>query len=382
MKATSIDRVGERQKLLPRREPYWGPKIAANQHLGYRKIAKTTGSWIARLKKDGKRTYQKLGFETDAFGYDQASAAAVAWFRHLADIEEGTVAAVTVAAVDLTVQGACDEYITNLRHQKLRPTTAHDAQKRFERVVYKAPLAKVRLAALRKKDVQAWLDSLDLPPASLARTFTSLRAALNSAVRRERVGVAARQAWTALEVPKIPDNRRDLFLDLQQRKALLKAAKGGLKDLIQGAMLTGRRAGELTSATCKQFDPRTGLMIFDGKTGRHRGVPLSAAALKLFVRLAKDKGPEDFLFTRDDGLRWNHSDWDELVRDAATKAELPAGTCLYTMRHSFISQTISSGLSTLEVARLVGTSLQMIERHYGRMVPAETLKRLSRVKFV
>jgi integrase len=381
MKATSIDRVGERQKLLPRREPYWGPKIAANQHLGYRKIAKTTGSWIARLKKDGKRTYQKLGFETDIFGYDQASAAAVAWFRHLADIEKGTVAAVTVAAVDLTVQGACDEYVSNLR-QKLRPTTAHDALKRFERVVYKKPLAKVRLAALRKQDVQAWLDSLTMPPASLARTFTSLRAALNSAVRRERVGVAARQAWTALEMPDVPDNRRRRFLDLKQRRALLKAAKGGLHDLIEGALLTGCRAGELVNAQVKQFDARTGHMVFIGKTGR-RTVPLAAPALALFKRLAaKGKGPEDFLFTRDDGLRWNHSDWDEKVKAAAKKAGLPDDVVLYTCRHSYATQTISSGLSTLEVARMMGTSLQMIEKHYGHLIHKETLARLSKVKFV
>jgi hypothetical protein len=34
------------------------------------------------------------------------------------------------------------------------------------------------------------------------------------------------------------------------------------------------------------------------------------------------------------------------------------------------------------VARLVGTSLQMIERHYGQMVHSETLARLSKVKFI
>jgi len=372
MKDISIHRIGIRQKLLPRREPYWGPRLAPNQSLGYRKIDATSGSWVARLKKHGRRTYQALGLETDSFGFDQAHAAAVKWFRDLGRGMTGT---------DLTVKGACDEYVKNLREQKKQESTAHDAEKRFERVVNKSALGSVRLADLRKHHIQSWINGLDMTPASLARTFTALRAALNLCVRQERVGIEVSQAWTKLELPEVADNRRTLFLDLKQRRALLKAAKGGLRDLIEGALLTGCRAGELTSALCSQFDARTGLMTFVGKTGR-RTVPLAAPALKLFTRLSKGKKPDDYLFTRDDGLRWNHSDWDELVKAAAKKAGLPDDTVLYTCRHSFISQAISGGLSTLEVARLVGTSLPMIEKHYGKMIPDAALARLAKVKFV
>jgi protein CrcB len=85
-------------------------------------------------------------------------------------------------------------------------------------------------------------------------------------------------------------------------------------------------------------------------------------------RLSKDKLPEAPLFTRDDGKPWAHSDWDALVREAAEKAGLPKGVCLYTLRHSFITQTLLEGLSTLEVSRMVGTSLTMIEKHYGHLV--------------
>lgn len=74
-----------------------------------------------------------------------------------------------------------------------------------------------------------------------------------------------------------------------------------------------------------------------------------ANVLELFTRLARDKLPAAYLLTRDDGKRWAHSDWDELVRDAATRAELPKGTCLYTLRHSFITQALLDSMSTLEV---------------------------------
>jgi site-specific recombinase XerD len=82
---------------------------------------------------------------------------------------------------------------------------------------------------------------------------------------------------------------------------------------------------------------------------------------------------------RDDGKPWAHSDWDELVRAAATEAALPAGVCLYTLRHSFITTALIAGMSTLDVARLVGTSVMMIEKHYGHLVASAARDRLAKV---
>jgi len=174
--------------------------------------------------------------------------------------------------------------------------------------------------------------------------------------------------------------RRDLFLDLAQRRKLIEAAgEGALRDLMQAVALTGARAGEITNAKRSQFDARTGMMTFIGKTGR-RVVPLAPAALALFKRCAKAKLPEAFLFVRDDGKRWNHSDWDELVRGAAAKARLPRGVCLYTLRHSFVTAALTDGrVSTLDVARLCGTSVGMIEKHYGHLVASAARERLARV---
>jgi len=339
-----------------------------NESLGFRKIGPDRGSWVARLKKDGRRTYKALGADSETFGFPQAREAARKWFEGL---EQG------VTGKDTTVTDACEEYVKNQRDKK-KEATAHDAQKRFERVVYKSTLGKVKLSDLRKHHLRTWIDAQEMTAASLARTFTALRAALNAAVRNELVSVTAKQSWTGLELPEVPDNRRTLFLDLTQRRALLAAATGGLRDLLEGAMLTGCRAGELTSATCSQFDARTGTMKFKGKTGT-RIVPLSPPALALFKRLSKGKLPLAFLFTRDDRKPWAHSDWDELVRDAAKAANLPAGACLYSLRHSFITEAISRGLSILDVARLVGTSMMMIEKHYCQFVHSVALERLSKV---
>jgi integrase len=95
--------------------------------------------------------------------------------------------------------------------------------------------------------------------------------------------------------------------------------------------------------------------------------------------LCKDKLPEAPLVARDDGAPWRRWDWDELVRAAARAAKLPPGVVLYTLRHSWITEALRSGMSTLDVARLTGTSLQMIQDHYGHLVADSARERLAAV---
>lgn len=139
--------------------------------------------------------------------------------------------------------------------------------------------------------------------------------------------------------------------------------------------------GELTKARRSAFDSRTKTLTVTGKTGT-RSIPLTAAAIEVFGEILKDKLPNAWLLTRDDGKPWAHSDWDEDVKEAAAKAELPSGTCLYTLRHSFITQALLDSVSTLEVSRIVGTSLVMIEKHYGHLVQDSARERLAKVQIV
>jgi integrase len=359
-----------RNALEPRREPYWGAPIARGQYVGLRKIDGATATWIARYRDDdGHQHYKSLGFATSDFDFDKAANDAKAFFKLKADgIKTDEVT---------TVAEACKAYVAGLRADK-RESTAHDAEKRFERTVYDTTFGHHSLAKLRATHVSNWRNSLDLGKASANRTLTALKAALNLAVRERNVAGSQAQEWKDVKPYKDAGKRRDLYLDLKQRRALLAKAEGALHDLIEAATLTGARAGELVNATRSQFDARTKSMTFTGKTGS-RTVPLAPAAVKLFERLAKSKTPAARLLVRSDGMPWAHSDWDELVREAATAAELPEGTCLYTLRHSFITTALTGGLATLDVARLVGTSVMMIEKHYGHLVASAARERLAKV---
>lgn len=370
--AHEIHKVRVRAALPPRREPYWGPSLARGRVLGFRKIDATSGSWIARARDEASRQrYKALGLVTDAFDYEAARAAALHWF-------EAADAGVTDEVV--TIADACREYVEDRRREK-GEGCAHDAKMRFERTVYDTPFGATPLAKLRTPMIKKWRDGLGLGKASSNRTLTSLKAALNLAVTERRVHPIMAREWGDVAPHKGASRRRDLFLDLKQRRALLEAATGALRDLMEAVALTGARAGELVNATRAQFDARTGSMTFIGKTGR-RDVPLSPAALDQFKRLAMSKLPGAHLFVRDDGRKWAHSDWDELVRAAANAAKLPSGVCLYTLRHSFITESLINGMPTLDVARLVGTSLMMIEKHYGHLVASSARERLAEVKML
>ena len=377
-----IDTKTGRDKSKIRREPYWR-KLTQGRYLGFRK-SNTGGSWIARYRtEDRRQRYLSLG-DVLRIPYDQAVNHALAWFKAL---DEGVTGRTSDGSAP-TVETACREYVADLEREG-RKATAHEVNMRFRRTVYgdeskytPHPIAYIKLSKIRAAHLKDWRSSLlqsGASRASVNRNTAALKAALNLAVKARLVSIEKAREWHDLKRLKDAGIRRDLFLDRNQRRCLRDACNGAIRDLVEGAMLTGCRAGELTKALCSAFDERIKTFtVITGKTGR-RSIPLSPDALALFRRLAQDKLPQAPLFTRDDGKPWAHSDWDKLVREAAERAGLPKGVCLYTLRHSFITQTLIEGLSTLEVSKMVGTSLVMIEKHYGHLVTETARERLAKV---
>jgi integrase len=377
-----IHRVHVRKNLTPRREPYWAAPLAPSRYIGFRKIDTERGSWIARARsEDGEQQYLALGGLTETFDYDAACKAAHQWFTNL---DAGVVHREV-----FSVEDACQEYVDDrLREKGFR--TAADAEWRFKRSVYGTKFGLTPLTRLRTPAIKAWRDGLKLTKSGANRMMGTLRAALNLAVENRQVAATARQEWRAVKQYPGADGRREGYLDLAQRRALLSAATGSVRDLIEAALLTGARPGEVAAALRGAFDARTRTLALKGKTGA-RTVPLSPAAVTLFERLSKSKLPNAPLFTRDDGKPWKQAEWTVDVRSAAeaalvknvdgTEAKLPAGVCLYSCRHSYITQAIVDGLTTLDVAKLTGTSLAMIDKHYGHLVQTST-ERLAKVQML
>jgi integrase len=360
--------------LQPRREPWWGPPLAKGRHIGFRKIGAANtyvGTWIARMwdEEKGDYVYKSLGQFNDKLDYTRAKKDAETWFK---ERDAG------ISDKPPTVTDVCKEYVKDLEAEG-RTKTAYDAKVRFKRAVYDHKLGTMLVSKARTQHYKDWRNGVAGEKAAQDRSFRSLKAALNLAVRNRRVSPELAIEWKSVPPHKNAEKRREIYLDLTQRRALIEAAKGGARDLIEAAAHTGARPGELVALKVKDFDARTKTISFGGKTGG-RSVPVSDAAVTLFKRLAKDKLPAAYLLTMDDGEPWKHSAWwAEAVRDAATEAKLQKGVSLYVLRHSWITEALRGGMSTLDVARLTGTSLQMIQSHYGHLVADSARERLALV---
>lgn len=299
----------------------------------------------------------------------------------------------------MTVADACRDYVAATRKEG-REATAVDAERRFARVVYADRIGKIKVAHLTQDDVEGWRDRVErgdlaalpttkgrppqtkpLSKATANRMRTALVAALNRAVERRHVKPDAAIEWNSVKPHKGAGNRRELYLTRAQRRALLDAADGAVRDLVECVALTGCRPGDPAACLRKDFDARNGVVTFRTK-GHVRKVPLTPAANALFLRLAKDKLPAAHLFVQDGGRPWTSADWSAPIRAAAATAKLPEGVTLYSLRHAWITDSIVAGLDLLTVAKLAGTSLQMIEQHYGHLVQDAARDKLAAVEFL
>jgi integrase len=355
-----ISKSTHRKHLKPRREPYWRA-VAKGRAVGVR-ITAGGQHWIARLRHDdGRKQYEAL---TGAHDYDSAERLARQWFDKLA-------AGVVHGA---TVEDAARAYVEALRKER-GEAPAKEAEQRMKRRVYGTPFGSIKLEDLRQADVEAWREALadsGLSRATVNRELAILKAMLTRAWSKGLVDNP--NVWKRVARLSGASRAREDYLTLEQRRAFLRAAEGAaVGRLIEAMMHTGARPVELTRATVADFDKESRtltLISYKGRGGvaRPRVVPLGAAAFVFFKKMVQGKLPAAPLLTRDDGKPWQHSDHDHLVREARDRAGLPATVTLYSIRHSVITDLLTSGLDVATVSKITGTGIDMIQRNYSKLV--------------
>lgn len=389
--AKSISNVGDRDALKPRREPYWH-KIEKGCYLGFRKMtASTDGTWVARHRDDAthKTTLRALGAFDDLppnKRFDAAQKAAREWFVHLG--RGGSTDKITVGE-------ACKRYVAHLRAEK-RDKTADDAQARFKRHVNSDKIAEIDLQQLGRRHLLDWRKRLAAKPApvsrapgaegrerskaSLNRDMSALRAALNLA--HKEGAVTTSDAWEAALVPaKDATRRRTDYLDADQRRALIAAAEPEIARFLRGLNLLPLRPGALAALKVSDFNAKLGtLRIGRDKAGAGRTIALPEPTAAFLAGCAKDKLPATPLIAREGGKGWSKDAWKWPIKEAVQAAGLSESVTAYTLRHSVITDLVSlHGLDLLTVAQLSGTSVQMIELHYGHLLQEQARNALAKL---
>lgn len=382
-RSIDLKTVESRDKLKPRasKEPYW-QSLSSGRYLGFRpSSADGLGTWLARFNdaETGAKPSRTLGdFGTLPAGkrFDMAKREAEAWFDHL---DGGG------SKESITVKQACERYAKGNA----------EAAGRFARSVYGDAIAKVQVAKLTKAQVRNWRQRLEATPSLVAknpkgkpiyrprsastvnRDMVPLRAALNLAL--DHGDALNDQAWrVALRPTKRADGRRNVYLDKAQRRALLEHLPADVEAFARGLCLLPLRPGALAELVAGDFDARRGeLVIGKDKAGEGRAILVEGETLAMLKAQSRLKLPAAPLFARADGAAWKSYMWKDAIKAAAKKAKLPDGVVAYTLRHSTITDLVQGGLDLLTVAQVSGTSVAMIEKHYGHLQRNRAAKALA-----
>ena len=365
-----IDTPAKRLRLKLRREPYWH-QISKGRFLGYRRTI-SGGSWIARMRgDDNKQRYHSLGASLE---FEDALKSANEWMESVSGVDNHRY----------TLRNAVDDYVKHLEINNSKQSS-HDVKLRLNKhITFRllttelSSLNTDQLKRLHNGMVKTDGDEEDERKSkdSANRVLAQLKAALNLAFRDGRV--ASDTEWNRVSAFKNVASSRKLFLTDKQVKALLGKTEGGFYRLVKAGVLTGARYGELAGARVKDFDPKDGTIDLTGKTG-HRICYLSDEALKFFKGVCIDQLPEAHLLAKDDGTPWGKSHHLRSMRDAIKKAKLTRECVFYSLRHYHISKALLSGMPMQVVAENTGTSVRMIEKHYGKFTRTDRRQMMNEV---
>lgn len=403
---TSLDTRNARRSLKIRTKPYWRA-LNKGLHLGYRKGAKG-GTWIARrFTEAGKYAESRIGLADDfqdadgskTLDFSQAQDAARAWCQKAERIESGLEEA---HIGPYTVADVIENYMT---HFKSVGKGIKETQARINAHIVPA-LGSVDVAKLSPKRITEWHHTLAAAPARLRtgktaeqlntraiskdadavrrrratanRTLTVLKAALNFAWKQGRIPSDA--GWRRVSPFKNVDAPVIRYLTEAECVRLINACPTDLRKIVQGALFTGCRYGELGRITARDFNPDAGTVaVRISKSGKPRHVVLNEEGKAFFEAASLGKKSTDLLFTREDGKPWGTSHQSRPLAEACKHAKITPLISFHILRHTHGSFLAMAGVPMPVIAQQLGhKDTRMTERHYAHLAPsyvADTIRK-------
>jgi integrase len=421
---SKLDSRKAREKLKARGMPYYR-KIEGGLAVGYRRLRRgQAGTWWCRHYV-GEKQYdvERLGTADDlidAFAngvtdnhtlklleavadpvltFDQAQAVARA--------RKGKRA--TGVTGPLTVKDAVEQYLERLDGQGSK--SIDDARYRAAAFIFPAKIATVECNKLTADDLHKWKAKLakeaprkrtkkdgkqkqqhrDFDPddaeavrrrqATANRVLTIIKAALNQAWRDEKVSTD--KAWRSVKPFEDVDAARVRYLEVAEARRLINASDPVFRPLVQAALVTGARYGELTRLTAADFhvhkqrkkndnvaDVGT-IAIQQSKSGKARHVVLTEEGIALFRQLSFGRAGSDLLIHKSNGSVWEKSNQARPMKEACARAKIMPPISFHGLRHTYASHAVMNGVPLLVVAKNLGHSdTRMVEKHYGHLAPS------------
>jgi integrase len=149
----------------------------------------------------------------------------------------------------------------------------------------------------------------------------------------------------------------------EEEKSLLQNASPYLKDLICFALNTGLRIGEIFSLRWSNVDLKKGiLVVFAPKTQKLREVPINSETRKVLEAWHLGKKGESVFYNPETGKPF--VDLKNGFGLACEKAGI-SGVTWHTLRHTFASRLVGSGVDIVTVKELLGHSSISVTMRYA-----------------
>ncbi len=218
-----------------------------------------------------------------------------------------------------------------------------------------------------RKDASPDPDAARRRRATANRTLTILKAALNRAWREGKVPSDAE--WRRVEPFEAVDAARIRYLSIAEAQRIINAAEPSFRMLVQAALQTGARYGELAALRVEDFNVDAGTVtICASKTNKVRHVILTEEGVELFSQATA--GRDGLIFTTAAGEPWRKSMQARPMSEACRNARVkPIG--FHGLRHTWASLAAMNAVPLLIIAKNLGHSdTRMVERHYGHLCPS------------
>jgi integrase len=311
------------------------------------------------------------------------------WFF---DVERKRMRGETIAPSPLTLAQLVDEYldqhiaeantIQGLRDRLKLATDGIPIEKRSKE--RKHGMGQIRVDRLDARTVGTWRRRL--PEGSAWQAHKALRQLLGYAIRSKLV-----TENVAAAVPNPEPKRKEIQVfgfweELERLADELPPERRSLPHLVAG---TGLRPEEWLALERRDVDVKNGVLHvrrvfthggvkeYGKQDGSLRRIPIRRRAVEA-LQGHPWRLDTPLVYPAENGEHlnlnnWRRREWYPALDSAGLPAVVP-----YAMRHTFASFAIAAGVSLFYLARLMGTSVEQIDKTYGHLLPEseEYLRRL------
>ena len=392
----AIDSREARRKVAPRDMCHWR-SLERGLHVGYRRIKDSAGTWWARHYL-GDRQYEteRLGIADDL---SDADGVAILDYWQAQEKARGRMVRRAHAAAGktgpYTVADAMEAYLGFLGNDGRGAHTIRDARYRDQAFI-RPKLGSFEIAALTAEKLRQWRDDLaQTPPrvrtrhgnaqkhrqivgedarrarrSSANRTWSVLRAALNHAFHDGKV--PSDLQWRKVKPFRKVDAARLRYLSVAEAKRLINAGEPDFRLLVQAALQTGARYGELARLTAADFNSDVGtISIALSKSGKSRHVVLTDEGVQFFRRLCADRPGDEIMLRKASGSAWEFAHQIRPMEETVARAKITPSISFHGLRHTWASHAVMNGMPLMVVARNLGhADTRMVEKHYGHLAPS------------